>query len=81
MIPPRLRPRLQPKAELIPKPDTAKLLMLLEQWTRADVMSRLGPLDLMSVCALEAVKKADEVKMLLYGTCSLMKLAEKFGIK
>lgn len=78
-IPPR--PRLQPKTELTPKPDIDKLLVLLEQWTRADVMSRLGPLDLMSVCAFDVVKKADEIKMLLYGTCSLVELAERFGIK
>lgn len=60
--------------------NTAKLLKLLEQWTRADVTSRLGAFDLMRTCATTKIKKEDEIRMLLYGTYNLTVLARKFGI-
>jgi len=57
-----------------------KLLILLEQWTRADVASRLGVFDLMAICATVKLEKEDEIRVLLYGTCCLAALAKKFGI-
>ena len=59
----------------------AKLLKLLEQWTRADVMSRVGKLDSDICYALTKIEKADEIKVLLYGTSDLVELAKKFRIR
>ena len=70
------RPTLQPK----PDTDTAKLLMLLEQWTRADVISRIGALACDIDCARIKLAKENEIRVLLYGTCCLVELAKKFGI-
>lgn len=65
-----------------------KLLILLEQWTRADVMSRVGEFPwsnqvtkLDSSCAHTKNRLADEIKTLLYGTCNIALLAKKFGIR
>ena len=67
----------RPKASTSPD----KLHSLIEQWTRADVMARLGPLQNDACYAHTTVKKADEIRELVFGTSSLVELAEKFGIR
>lgn len=63
-----------------PTVDTDKLLVLFEQWTRADVMSRIGPLASDICYATTKVEKENEIKTLLYGTCSLVELGVKWGM-
>jgi len=82
MIPPR--PRL---SKSTPEPDISKLLILLEQWTRADVMSRIGEkpwnhivTKFDSSCAHAKVRLEDEIKQLLYDSADIEVLAVKFGI-
>jgi len=71
------RPTLTKKPPAI---DVDKLLVLLEQWARADVMSRMGSF-LGDVCyAHTKIEKEDEIKELLFGTCSLPELATKWGM-
>lgn len=64
-----------------PPLDADKLLQLLEQWTRADVMSRLGGLDNDVCYAHVKIEKEDEIRVLLYGTCSLVELADRWGMR
>lgn len=64
-----------------PTVDVDKLLMLLEQWTRADVMSRLGSLSSDINYAQVKVEKEDEIRKLLFDTCSLSELAAKWGMR
>ena len=58
-----------------------RLLKLIEQHTRADVLSRIGSLDSDICCALTKVEKENEIRELLYGTSDLVKLAKKFKIR
>lgn len=72
------RPKIMPQR---PKPvDTARLLILLEQWTRADVVSRLGPMDMMDICSLSVLEKQEEIRVLIFGTSDLLKLSTLFGL-
>lgn len=64
-----------------PTVDTSKLLILLEQWARADVMSRLGSLSSDIDYAHVKIEKEDEIRKLLYGTCSLPELAARWGMR
>lgn len=73
------RPTLQPKPDT--DTDTAGLLILLEQWTRADVMSRIGALACDVDYARTKLDKENEIRMLLYGTCCLVELGKKFGLR
>jgi len=75
------RPTLTKQSVERPTVDVDKLLMLLEQWTRADVMSRLGSLLSDVDYAQVKVEKEDEIKKLLFGTCSLPELATRWGMR
>ena len=59
-----------------------KLKQLIEQWTRADVMSRLGRFDNLEFAdyALIKLEKEDEIRKLLYKTSSLVELGFKWKI-
>jgi len=57
-----------------------RLLVLLEQWTRADVMSRVSPLPSDICYALVKLKKENEIKELVFGTSDLIVLAHKWGM-
>jgi hypothetical protein len=80
-IRPTLTKQLTKQSVEQPTVDVAKLLMLLEQWTRADVMSRLGSLLSDTDYARTKIDKEDEIRKLLYGTCSLSELAAKWGMR
>jgi len=75
------RPTLQPKPNINTDTDTTRLLILLEQWTRADVMSRIGVLSCDVDYARTKLDKENEIRILLYGTCCLVELGKKFGLR
>lgn len=56
------------------------LLKLYEQITRADIMSRLGPLACTADYASIKIVKENELREYLYGTSSLVELGNKFGL-
>jgi hypothetical protein len=60
--------------------DTARLLKLLEQWTRAEIISRHGPQDMMRICSHGVLEKQEEIRELVFGTSDLFKLSTKFGL-
>lgn len=59
-----------------------KLVALIEQWTRAEIMARFGQLcNRGDICyAHIQIEKADEIRKLVYGTDDLVVLGEKWGI-
>jgi len=59
-----------------------KLLELIEQWTRAEIMARLGQLGGSSSTdfAFIKIEKENEIRKLLYGTDSLVKLGDKWNL-
>ena len=60
-----------------------ELLKLIEQWTRAEVMARLGRFDNLEFAdyAMIQVRKKDEIRRLVFGTDDLVALSVKFGMK
>lgn len=78
---PPTRPTLTKQPIEQPTVDVAKLLMLLEQWTRADVISRLGSLSSDIDYAQVKVEKENDIRKLLFGTCSLSELAARWGMR
>lgn len=57
-----------------------ELLTLLEDWTRCEVIARLGTLENSVDCMRLQVKKKDEIRRLLYGTDDLVVLGLKWGL-
>lgn len=59
-----------------------KLKKLVEQWTRAEVMSRSPAIGFPDYGDYFRIKleKADEIRKLLYGTSDLIQLGEAFGL-
>ena len=58
------------------------LLELIEQWTRAEIMARLGQLGGSSSTdfAFIKIEKENEIRKLLYGTDSLVKLGDEWNL-
>lgn len=59
-----------------------KILTLLDQWTRHDVLFRTTPnhLDESTEQWNKAAKKEDEIRVLMYGTADPVKLKIKLGL-
>ena len=59
-----------------------ELKKLVEQWTRADVMSRIGRFDNLEFLDYARIKleKEDEIRELLFGTSELVELAERWNM-
>lgn len=59
-----------------------KLLKLIEQWTRAEIIARLGRFDNKGYIdyANMQVDKKDEMRKLVFGTDDLVELGEMWGI-
>ena len=64
------------------KSEAIKVYELLEQWTRADVMSRMGRFDNLEFAdyAMIKIEKENEIRELLYGTSNIAELYDKFGL-
>jgi hypothetical protein len=59
-----------------------KLVKLVEQWTRAEIMARLGGfrnLDFVDY-SLKKVEKENEIRELLFGNSNLVELGEYWGL-
>lgn len=59
-----------------------KLKKLIEQWTRAEVMSRVGECRGMGYgdYFMESLNVRDKIREMLYGTSDLIELAAKFDL-
>ena len=59
-----------------------KLIDLITQWTRADVMACLGRFDNLEFAdyARIEIEKRDEIRRLLFDTDSLVVLGERWGM-
>ena len=59
-----------------------QLITLIEQWTRAEIIARLGKFDNKGHIdyAEIQVKKKDEIRKLAFGDDDLVKLGEAWGI-
>lgn len=66
----------------IKKSQARKLLKLIEEQTRADVIARLVPFDNLGYgdYAMTSIKKIDEIRKFIYGTDNLVRLADIFNI-
>lgn len=62
--------------------DRKELYTLIEQWTRCEIMARLGPVPFPG-CAeyhFKMKEKEDEIRKLMFGTNSLLKLGKRWGL-
>jgi hypothetical protein len=59
-----------------------QLLRLIEQWTRAEIMARLGRFDNLEYADYFRIKldKEDEIRQLLFGESELIQLAYKWNM-
>ena len=66
----------------IKKSQAKKLLKLIEEQTRAEVVARLVPFDNLEYLnyVITSHEKTDEIRKLIYGTHSLVELAGIFNI-
>jgi hypothetical protein len=55
-----------------PRQKKDQLRRLLEQWTRADVMARIGPLAGDKHYCMDKINRENEIRELLYGTSDLV---------
>lgn len=64
------------------KKKAKKLLKLIKQWTKAEVMSRIGVCKGMAFGDFYTVylDKKDEIRKLLYGTSDLVELGKKWEL-
>ncbi len=64
------------------KSEATKIYKLLEEWTRADVMSRMGRFDNLEFAdyAMIKIEKENEIRELLYGTSNIAELADKWNL-
>lgn len=64
------------------KIERKKLYKLIEEWTRAECMSRCAPITWpeWGEYAYDAQSKADEIRKLMFGECDLFLLADKWGM-
>jgi len=68
--------------DTIKKKQAKKLLKLLEQWTRAEIVARFGQFDNLEFADYYIIKieKADEIRRFLYDTDNLVELGERWGL-
>jgi len=66
----------------IKKSQVKKLLTLLEQWTRYEVVSRLAPIEKLEYgdAFAEMIKKENEIREMLYGTSNFVELGDAWNI-
>lgn len=59
-----------------------QLEQLIEQWTRAEVMARLGHINRPKACDYYSIMldKIDEIRRLLYGTDDLTELGHRWKL-
>jgi len=59
-----------------------KLLALIEQWTRAEIMARIGRFDNLEYLDYFRIKleKEDEIRQLCFGESELVVLADRWGL-
>ena len=59
-----------------------ELLKLIDQWTGAEIMSRLGRFNNLEYADFHKtmLEKRDEIRHLVYGESELVKLGEMFGM-
>ena len=64
------------------KSEAKQLRDLVEQWARADVMSRVGRFNNLEFLDYAGIKleKEDEIRQLLFGTSELIELAEMWNM-
>ena len=68
--------------ENISRRQAKKLVKLIEQWTRADVMSRMGRFDNLEFADYAQIKleKEDKIRELLFDESEIAVLAERWGM-
>ena len=66
----------------ITKKEAKQILKLLNQWTRAEIMARFGHFESLEFAEYYRIKldKADEIRRLVFGTDSLLKLGYKWKL-
>ena len=59
-----------------------ELLSLIEQWTRAEIMARLGRFDNLEYLdyAQIQIEKEDEIRELVFGTSDILVLNDMWGL-
>ena len=59
-----------------------ELLRLVEQWTRAEIMARLGRFDNLEYLDYAQIQldMKDKIRELIFGSSSLVELAERWGL-
>ena len=59
-----------------------KLLKLVEHWTRAEIIARLGRFDNLGYLDYEQVRvdKIDEIRELVFGTSDILVLGDMWGL-
>jgi len=66
----------------ITKAEAKRILDLINQWTRCEIIARLGKFNNLGFgeYAKMKIEKADELRKLIYGTSNLVKLGERWGL-
>ncbi len=66
----------------VTKKEAKKILTLIEQWTRAEVMARLGPFKSLEYADYYRIQteKKDEIRRLIYDTDNLVELGNRWGL-
>jgi len=59
-----------------------ELLKLIEQWTRAEIMARLGRFDNLEYLDYAQIQldKKDEIRQLVFGTSDILVLGDRWGL-
>lgn len=59
-----------------------KLLQLIEQWTRAEIIARFGRFDNLEFALYAQIEreKRDEIRQLVFGESEMIKLADRWGL-
>lgn len=59
-----------------------ELVKLVEQWTRAEIMARLGRFDNLEFAdyAQIELEKRDEIRQLVFGESEIIRLAERWNL-
>lgn len=60
---------------------TKQIYKLIEQWTRAEIMARLGQLGISSIDFMAIkIEKENEIRKLLFGSDNLVVLGKKWNL-
>jgi len=59
-----------------------ELLKLIEQWTRAEIIARLGRFDNLEYLDYAQIQldKKDEIRQLVFGTSDILVLGDRWGL-